>query len=347
MAPERGQGGAALVRREWTRFVAVSLLLVLAVPTLEAHVQGARPVLQFGQYARTVTIDAGDIGLDATLTISQDPLRQIVKHEIDPSRGFYAVKHRTDASQAEDEMFAQWRFERLVEYRDQNVDGIFQSATDTAVRAWRFQHYRWERGPIQRAQVADVVGSDIVWEGNLTGGPDLRVEVVVAGKDFSDEGATVRPQDIVMYIDFKDMPERGLGSLYAIEATVTVPAAATLSLYEAENTSTALMADLGERRAVLVWGGAAVLDGREQSVDATIEDDRVGKDGNRTARLVLHLPTVDSSMRFVMVSGVEYLTEDRRAPVSWALVLVALVAAALGGGPAGHASQKGRKPRGR
>lgn len=313
--------------KEVRRAILLLVLVALGSATIaSAHIQGARPFLQRGQEERTIDLRPGALGVEAELSLKDDPLRHAITHTIDPSRGVYAVEHRADASRAADRSFAEWRFERLIEYRDLNVDGFFQPQTDAAVKAWRFSHYQWERAAIQRAQVADVSAIDIVWEGNLTGGPHKRVEIAIAGKAFSDEGAVVRAQDVAMYVDLTRMPPRGLGSLYAIEVSVSVPADATLRLHEASNASTALLADRPLSRALLVWGGEAVLDGTEQRIDATIEDERIDNNGNKTARLVLHLPTIDSSMRFVMVSGIEYLIEDKRSPAPGLAMLIGAMA---------------------
>lgn len=314
-----------------SRLVALALLALALAPSLaEAHLAGARPRIQPGELDRTVTLAEPEaLALEATYTLAGDPLRHVVTHTIAPAKGVYGVEYREDGSRADGRFWAQWRFERLVEYRDLNVNGFYEPATDTAVRAWRYTHYQWTQGPVQNAQVSDITGVDVVWEGNLTGGPRLRTEVVMAGKDFTDEGAIVRPQDIVMYVDHTQMPERGLGSLYAIEVTVTTQPDVALSLFRVENTSTMLAADRDLARALLLWGGEAVIDGREQVIDATLGDERIGDDGNKTASFVLHLPPVDTSMRFVLVSGAEYLTEDKRAPMPASIALAGAVLAFL------------------
>lgn len=305
----------------------VLLFLLIGAPFVDAHIQGSRPVLQRGQRERIVGLDPGPLDIRVDLSLDGDPLRQSIAHVLDPPRGTFTLEHREDASVAGGRFTAEWRFERLVEYRDANVNGRFEPNTDTAIKAWRFQHYQWTRGEPQTVQVADVRGNSIVWEANLTSAPHIRLEVVIAGQDFTDEGAIVRPQDIAMYLDLTDMPPRGLGSLYALEATVKVQSSTRLSLYQSDNTSTALLADQPDRRALLLWGGEALLDGAEQRTDATLEDERVGDDGMRTAKLVLHLQTVDRSMSFVMVSGIEYLTENRRASAPAPLFIACAVAA--------------------
>jgi len=309
--------------------IAAALLLLLLVPAqVEAHIGGARPILQRAQGERIVDVQPGPMDVEVDLQLVRDTLRHLVTHRIDPPLSGFYVEYRKDASVADDRYWARWDFERLVEFRDLNVNGLLEPS-DTVVRSWRFDHYDWRRSPVQPVQVADVRGFSAVWEGNLTGAPSMRVEVAFTGKDFTDEGAVVRPQDVILYLDVTNLPPRGIGSLYAMELRVHVPRHAALSLHQAENTSTALLADAPMRRALLVWGGEAFLDGSEQRVDATIEDEQVGAQGNRTARLVIHMPTVDRSMNFVMVSGVEYEIEIKRTPSPAALALLA-AALALG-----------------
>lgn len=301
--------------------------LVLLVPLAEGHITGARPILQRSQFPRLPDIQPDGLALRTDLVLRNDdlsdPLRHLVTHEIDPTLGKFFVEYRADASVPEERFYAQWRFERLLEYRDANVDGRFQPATDTAVKAWRFTHYGWSLDAIQTVAIADVQGTSAVWSGNLTGAPSMRWEVAIAGRDFSDEGAVVRAQDVALYWDVQNIPERELGSLYALEATITVQRDTVLSFHVVENTSTALLADGDLRRALLVWGGEGFLDGQEQRLEATIEDERVEGE-NKTARFVLHMPTVDEAMRFVMVSALEYGSETKRGPLS-PVVLVAAV----------------------
>lgn len=317
------------VARMRDRVLLALLLAILLAPAAGAHITGARPVLQRGQFPRIVDIQPAALDLDVGLDLEGDPLRHLVGHHIEPARGLLRVEYREDASVAEP-FFGEWRFDRLVEFRDLNINGKYEPALDTAVKAWRFEHYAWRRAAIQQVQVEDVSARSIVWEGNLTGAPQIRLEAVFAGKDFTDEGIIVRPQDAAIYLDFLALPPRGVGSLYALEVRVRAHESADLTLHSAEGTNAALLSDMPLRRGLLVWGGEALIDGVEQRVNGTLEDERT-ESGERMARLVLHIPTADREMRFVMVSGVEYASEDQRAPFPGAIAtgLALLVVAML------------------
>lgn len=310
--------------------VAAMLLLILLAPAADAHLAGSRPILQRAQFNRIVDLRPADPGIELHLQIENDPLRHIVVHGLDPATGILYSEYREDASIGKDRFFALWQLERLVEFRDANLNGRYEDVTDTVVRSWRFEHYDWRRAAIQTVALEDVQGTSAIWEGNLTGAPTMRLQAAFAGKDFTDEGAIVRPQDVILYYDVTNIPERGIGSLYALEIDVTVPDDAVLALHEVNETPTAILSDSFLRRAFLVWGGEGFLDGREQRLAATIVDEAV--DGaNRTARLVLHMPIVDESMRFVMVMGIEYGTESPRSatpmPPLVALGAIVIVAA--------------------
>lgn len=322
-----------------SRRVAVAMLLaLLLVPLADAHLAGSRPIVQRFQFQRLPDIqpiDGTELVVDLVLSSDQqgqvrDPLRHLVSHRMDPATGLLRVEYREDASLRDEAFYAQWRLERLVEYKDMNFNGKFERASDVVVRAWRFEHFDWKRFDIQNVMLEDVQGSSTIWQGNLTGAPSMRLQVAFAGKDFADEGAVVRAQDVILYFDITNIPPRGVGSLYALEFEVTVQPGTVLGFHTVNETHTALIADAELRRALLVWGGEAYLDGREQRVAATIEDERIDDLGNKTARLVLHLPTVDRSMRFVMVSGLEYGFETLRSPIPLApWVAAAAIAMAL------------------
>jgi len=311
---------------------ALLLVLLLAAPLAEAHIAGARPILQRSQLQRLIDLQPQGADLEVDLLLSsdqlRDPLRHLVSHEISPSRGRFYVEYTRDASVRQDLFFAEWRFARLIEYRDLNFNGLYEPTTDTPVRAWRFDQFDWGAPDIQRVQVADVQGWGATWIGNLSNAPRMSLLVAFAGKPFRDEGALVLAQDVAIYFDVTNIPTRGIGSLYALEIDVRVPARATLSLHEAENTTAALLADAELRRGLFVWGGEALLDGREQRLLASLTDESVQGE-NRTAKLFLHLPTVDQSMRFVMVSGVEYVVQPARSgtPLPPTLALAALALA--------------------
>lgn len=306
--------------------VAALLALLMIAPTAVAHLPGARPILQRAQFDRIVDLRPGDVALELHLEVETDPLRHLVIHEMDPSQGRFYVEYRKDASVAEGRYYALWDFRRLLEFRDVNANGKFEDATDTVVRSWRFEYFDWRRDDLQNALLEDVRGFTTIWTGNLTGAPTMRIQAAFAGKDFADEGAIVRPQDVILYYDVTNIPERGIGSLYAFEIDVSVRDDAVLALHRVNETPTAILADAYLRRAFLVWGGEGLLDGREQRLDAEILDETVAE-GNKTARLVVTLPTVDRSMRFVMVAGIEYGTEQERSPTPMPPILAAVALA--------------------
>lgn len=315
-------------RAERPAVIAVVLLCVLA-GAAEAHIAGARPIFQRAQVERIVDLQPDEVAVELDLELTRDTLRHLVTHRIDPrSEGFYVAYREHGSIDEAGFLSARWHLTRIVEFRDLNVDSRFEAETDSVVRAWQMAHYDWRREAIQTVQLQDVTGQSVVWRGNLTSGPSLRLEVAFAGKDFTDEGAIVRPQDVILYLDVTGIPPRDIGSLYAIEFTVATQEATRLSLHASDNTSTAILADQPLRRGLLVWGGEGFLDGQEQRLVAEIVDESAS-DGNRTARLVLTTPTVDRSMRFVMVSGVEYNVETKRGPLPVGVALGAVGIALL------------------
>ena len=310
------------------RALPIALALLLTLPAAAAHIQGARPLYQGTERQRIVDLQPEGLLVRADLALSGEPLRHFVRHDLDPVHSTFSMEYRDDGSSAADAFRAVYEFGRLVEYRDTNTNGRYEPTLDTAAKVWRFTAYQWKAPLVQRVQVGDVQGWSSVWEANLTGAPDIRVEIAIAGLEFNDEGVRVRPQDVAMYLDFLDLPPRGVGHLYAMEWDVDVPAAADLDLYRVQDTPTALTAVAEQRAAIFLWGGEALIDGRETRFNATLEEERV--DGrNRTAKVVLHLPTADDQLRFAIVSAVEYGIEQRRGPLGWevALLACAIVAA--------------------
>ena len=312
-----------------TRALALALLALLVLPSALAHIQGARPVLQRIERDRIVDLQPDGLRLHADLLLSTEPLRNLVEHDIDPARGRFRVAHREDAALASGNFESTWEVQRLVEFRDANANGRFESEIDTAVKAWRLTHYQWRLSAVQRVEVGGVTATSSVWEANLTSAPDIRLEVVLAGLAFQDEGATVRPQDIAIYLDFLNMPPRSVGSLYALDVHASAPAASAFRMHAADNTSTAHLSEADDRLAFFVWGGEALVDGTEVRLDTLLADEDVDEAGNRTARLTLHMPTTDESIRYVLVSGIEYVQEAERTPALWWAPLVAAVAISL------------------
>lgn len=311
------------------RWLALLLVALLLAPIAEAHVANARPVRQLTQIARQIVIERDGIGVELTLLQNGDPLRNWVRHTVNPAQGAFEVEHRIDASDSRSAFAARWQLERIVEYRDLNRDGRYQEAGDTVVKSWRLANYQWRLVAAgQDVMVGGVRGEDVVWEGNLTGAPRLRVEVVTAGNDFTDEGAYTRPQDILVYLDVLDLPPRAVGSLHAVELTVSAPQETTARLHDVSGVKTGALVDSADRRAMLIWGGEATLDGREQAIEATLGEP-TGDGPNRTRAVTLHLPTTDASMRFVVIEGFEFYSESKRAPVPILAPALALALSAL------------------
>lgn len=307
---------------------ALGALALILLPLAAAHLQGARPVFQGIERNRIVDLRPDGVRLQADLSLTGDPLRHFVSHEVDPPAGDFRLEYRPDGSDAETAFATLWHVARLIEYRDANTNGRFDTGIDTPAKLWRFSAYEWSEGFVQRVQVGGVDGSSILWQGNITGGPQIRLEVAVAGREFDDEGVRVRPQDVAIYLDFLELPTRGIGHLYAFEWEVTVPATARLAFHTVEETPTALLALADLQTAIFLWGGEALVDGIETRYNATLEGEAT-TDGRTTARLVLHLPTADESLRFAFVSAIEYGSETRRQPLPWGLALVATAAVAL------------------
>ena len=89
------------------------------------------------------------------------------------------------------------------------------------------------------------------------------------------------------------------------------------------------------KRQFLDWGAEGVVDGREQRLAADL--DAPAADGSAAFRI--HLPLMDQSLRLVMVTGVEYAKEDRRAlapALPLVLAAVALLAWGMNGRRAGR-----------
>lgn len=309
--------------------LALALGALLLAPVALAHVPDARPVVQRAQVLRIVDMQVEGVRGEVTLLQSGEPTQEWIQHVLDPARGVFASEHRRDAAAAEGRFAARWEILRIVEYRDLNHDGRYQPESDTIAKAWRPGAYAWRVAtPVQRVQVGGVTGSDVVWEANLSGAPSLRLEAVATGRDFTDEGAFTRAQDVLLYFDVRDLPPRSVGSLFAIEMTATFPQGADAQIVRVGEFDTAAFATHDGRHALLVWGGEALLDGRERQVEATLGAAQT-REGAQTHSLILHLPTFDERARFVVVQGVEYDFENKRAPLPlWAGALALLIVVA-------------------
>lgn len=308
--------------------VALVLALLLA-PVAAAHLQYERPSIQEAQEDRNVLVDVDGVNATFEFLHSRDAVSDYVRHVVDPKRGVFSVEYRPQASEGDEAFGARWVLTRFIEYRDQNQDGAYTPVTDTVVRSWRLQGYVWNATSPQLVRVGPVQGQYVRWNGNLTGGPALQVEVVGAGKAFVDEGATARSQDVVVYLRASGFPTRGSGNLHAVEGEAVPLGGGTFRLLHEGEETVALLLESPDRLAILDWGGQATVDRVEGRVQAAL--DAPTPDGSAAFRL--SLPRADQDVAFVLVSGVEYVEVDRRAAGGGAVVLlfVAGVLVALSG----------------
>lgn len=305
---------------------ALALLLTILVPVVAAHVQYDRPSIQEKEDDRAVHPKLVGANLTFELLDKGDTVSHYVRHVVDPKRGVVSAEHRPQTSATDEAFVARWTLHRIFEYRDQNVDGAYSPGSDTVLRGWELKGYAWNATAPVSVRIGGVQGQYVRFLGNSTGGPALRIETVAAGRAYVDEGATVRPQDVILFLDATAFPRRLTGNLHAIEGSVEVPQGATLRVHEAENATVALLLETDGRLAILDVGGEGTIDGREQPLRLSVEAPR---DGRATFRI--DLPLLESSARLVMVSGIEYRKEDlRESPGdSAARAALALVAAAL------------------
>lgn len=306
------------------------LLLVLLIPLALAHADHTRPSLQESEETRTVHATLAGANATIELLRASDPPADYVRHVIDMKRGVVSVEHRPQASQADAAFTVRFVLTRVLEYRDQNHDGAYTPGVDAAIRSWKPSSYVWNASGPSPVRVADVQGQLLRWQGNASGAPGVRLDAVLAGAAFVDEGATVRAQDAALYLDLTDFPLRGTGNLHAIEGVVEAPPGATarLDTGTGANLTAGLVVEAPGRLAFLDWGAEGTVDGKEQRLAVDLDDAK--PDGTREFRL--HLPLMDESLRLVMVSGVEYAKENRRAdavPVAMVLLVAACVGLAF------------------
>ena len=300
------------------------VLVVLLAPVALAHIAHERPPVQETQADRNVLPNVDGVNATFEFFHSRDAVSDYVRHVVDPKRGVVSVEYRPQASATDDAFGARWVVTRVIEYRDQNQDGVYTPVTDTVVRSWRLQGYTWNVTAPQLVRVGAVQGQYVRWNGNLTGGPGIQLEVVGAGKEFVDEGATVRSQDLIVYLHVAGFPERGSGNLHAIEGeAVPLGPGAFRLLNEGEDT-VALLLEAADRLALFDWGGEALVDGVEGRVQGELD----APTPNGAVAFRLSLPRADEEARFVLVSGVEYKEVDRRASGGGAVAIL-LVGAAL------------------
>src|SRR5687768_10262646 len=105
------------------RAAALVVLALLLAPGALAHIQGARPILQRGQVERIVDLDPEGLQLQVDLSLLDDPLRHTVSHQVSATSARFRVEYREDGSRAGDAFSAQWQIERILEYRDSNLNG--------------------------------------------------------------------------------------------------------------------------------------------------------------------------------------------------------------------------------
>ena len=303
-----------------------ALLLLLVAPLAAAHVDHARPALQEAQEARSVHATLSGPNATVELLRASDPVSDYVRHVLDARRGVVLAEYRPQASDAGGAFYARCVLARIVEYRDQNRDGAYSPGVDIQVRSWAPSGYVWNVTGPQVVRVADVQAQLLRFQGNASGAPAWRMDAVLGGQPFVDEGATVRPQDAVLYVDLTNLPRRGTGNLHAIEGTVQPSPGASARLDKGDNYTAGILVEAPGRLAFLDWGAEGVVDGREQRLAADLDPPRA--DGSADFRI--HLPLMDESLRLVMVSGVDYHKEDRRTEaVSLLGVMVVLALLAL------------------
>lgn len=308
------------------------VVLLLALPSALAHIDHIRPFIQPIVYPRTV--DAHIDGLDARfdLVLPDDPLRQFIRYDIDPIGLGIAIEHRPDMSSLDGAARFEWQITRLVEYADDNLDLAFQPKEEPVARQWRFVGQAWNVSGVRDVILGGAPAKDILWQGATRTGPNITLEVASAGAAIMDEGARIRAQDVIVYLDFTGLPDRDVGRLHALEGRLVMPPGASVALDNAPNATVGLYADYEGRRTFFSWGGEAMLDGRERGVEMTLDEPELDAEGNVTQKFRLHLPQFEDSARFVLVAALEYETPTgRRAliPSSYAVPFVGLAVAVL------------------
>lgn len=312
------------------RALALLLLATLTAPLAAAHLQFERPTLQAGQSLRMVEASMNGTRATISLTQSADILRDHVEHVIDPAEGIIQVEHRRDTPVAAGAFRQTWRIDRLLEYRDLNDNGRYESTTDTPVKSYRLDAYQWNATPFQDVSVGGLPARYASWDGYLKDAPRIRIEVAASGKDVLDEGARGRPQDVLLYVTFTEMPTRQAGDLFTLEGAFTTPQDAIVQEFRTRNASLGLATDHTARRGFLVWGGEALLDGRERLIPPVFLGPPVAnEDGTQTQPLRLDLTLFERSMRLVLVSGVEYQRAQESPGAPLAALVAAVVALAL------------------
>lgn len=317
------------------RSATLLLVLLLATPLAAAHIDHDRESIQRFQYPRSVNMTTDGLTARADLVLVVEPLRHLVRHTVDPRVLVITSEHRADASVPDSGGIVRWELTRLVEYADTNLDGIFQPAQENVARSWRFVGQSWNASGVRDVAVSNAIAKDHLWEGATRAGPNITVEVTAAGRAFTDEGARVRNQDVIIYLDIHAIPERGVGRLHALEGRVVLPRGGDIATESAQNATVAMHADVAGDRAFLVWGGEALLDGREQPLRFSLDPPTTEEDGNVTRAFRIHFPATEHDARLVLVAGMEFVEPDtRRSFLPWdtmPMLAAALAAAAVAG----------------
>lgn len=298
---------------------------VLLVPAALAHVPHDRPTVQGLQPQRTVDPALSGVNASFELLARPDALADHVEHVVDPKRGTIQTAYRVDLGDPSTEFGARWEILRLLEYSDSNENLQYDPGTDLVARSWRWIGYSWTATGPQLVSVSSVDAQGVVWLGSVPSGPRIRLEAVAAGLPFADEGAIVDAQDVLLYLDALEFPPRGVGRLHALEGVVHPSPGATARLDTQTNGTVGIRVEAPDRVAFLDWGAEAQIDRVEQGVTASL--DAPDADGSQPFRI--HFPIMESSLRMVVVAGVEYANPSPRAPgPGLAVVVFASFAAA-------------------
>lgn len=312
------------------RLRALLLLCLLLVPLAAAHLDHAPPRIQSFQDKRQALLDIE--GKRAHLDMLQvgDPLQHFIRYSVYPTEGRFDASYRYAASDTDDPFKVSVRFDRLVEYRDVNSDLQFDPNIDVTVRDWKFSQASWSDPAPAPATIQRISAQTVHWQASFAGTQAPEATFMIAGAGggvFTDEGARVLPQDMVMYLEFLKLPPRGTGHLFALDGEVRTAEKATVFEHRLENTTTSVVVTEPRRFAAFQWGGTALVDGKERIISGTLsEPTRAEGESVRTFRL--NLPIADERARFVIVYGVEYLPPPKGIPDAGAAGLVVGLAAA-------------------
>lgn len=308
------------------RALAATLVALLLLPLAQAHIDHPPPRIQTFQLGRAIEIDLNGTRATADLLLAADPMRHLVRHVVDPAAGLVSVEYRANPGDSRGAFRMTIEIERLLEYRDVSGNLQFDPSQDVLVRSWPFDAGAWRVGGVVEGFVGSVGVETVTWNGTMGAGPRVDLVLSVAGIVLTDEGARGLPQDAFLYLDIRDLPPRGTGHLYTLEGRVRfqpsdVQARAHLA---PQNVTTSLYGATDNRVAFLQWGGEAIVDGREQTLEGTVGEPDA--EGWQTFRL--NFPLMDHGARLVMISGVEYLTPNARTPTPELFLVVLVVALA-------------------